>query len=102
MLSDVELSEVEKRIGRGETLRPSAARMEAARALLLGEKPPPNRSLSPAERGALVAACMVLTPFCALAVAWAYREAPAGRQAAIVGVATLVFDVGLAIAAMAS
>lgn len=96
MLTEGELGEVAKRIARGEALRPSATRIEAARGLLRGEKPLPTRSLSAGERAGLVALAMVLTPFCAVAVAWAYRESPAGKQAAIIAGATLSLDFVLA------
>ena len=73
-------------------MRPSSERQHAARAILEGLTTAPKRSLTAAERGALVGISMLLTPLCAVAVAWAYRESPAGRQAAIIAAATLAFD----------
>jgi hypothetical protein len=102
MLTEPELEQVRVRIQRGEQLKPTAARMEQARALLAGAPTVPSRNLKPLERGALVAISILLTPLCALAVAWTYRDAPAGKQAAIIAVFALIFDLMLVASALFS
>jgi hypothetical protein len=80
MLADAELDEVQARIRRGETLRPSEARLRAAEALLTGK----GEALEPLRGGALLAlviAGLTFTPILPLAAFLAWRDTARARQA---------------------
>lgn len=99
VLSAEELDEVQRRIRRGETLRPSEERLAVAGALLSGRGKEAPRSLKSGEEAGLVALCVLLTPIPALAAAWSWRDTPAGRSALRVAGISAVVDIGLLIAA---
>lgn len=101
MLEPPELDEVQRRIRRGEPLRPSAARLAAAAALLRGQPAEGPRTLTPGEEAGLTALCVLFTPIPALAAAWAWRDTPAARSALRVAGITFVVDVALIVAGMA-
>jgi len=100
MLEPTELDEVQRRIRRGEPLRPSAARLAAASALVRDQPASGPRTLTAAEEAGLTALCVLVTPIPALAAAWAWRDTPAARAALRVAAITLVVDAALMIAAM--
>lgn len=82
MTPEADLVEVQRRLLQGTPLAPSPARLEAARALLRGETVAAHdRRLSGREWALLGAATAVLTPLLPLAVAFTFRDAPAGKQA---------------------
>ncbi len=88
ILSTLELDSVQSRIRLGEPLAPSAARLEAAGALLVGESGPSIRPLSRAQEIALLVLAILLTPLPVLAVAYAWRDTPVARpalRAALIG-----------------
>lgn len=87
-----ELDEVQRRIRRGEALRPSAARLAIAAGLLREGTNPASRRLSLAEEGGLAALCVLLTPLPAVAAAWAWRDTPAAQQALRAGAVALVLN----------
>ena len=103
MLGEADLVEVQRRLAQGAPLQPSAARLDAARALLRGEgSGPPSRRLDPRELALLALGTLLLTPLLPLAVAFTFRDAPAGKQALAMAVAGLVLDIALAIASLAA
>ncbi len=96
MLSEADLAEVQRRLAQGTPLQPSAARLAAARAVLRGEsEPSPSRRVSAAELGLLAAGAALLTPLLPLAFAFAFRDAPAGRQSLAMALGGLFIDAGL-------
>lgn len=82
VLGDAELAEVAARLRRGERLQPSSEARARARAILFGVPADPV-ALSPAQRGGLLAANVVLTPALGLAVWFRLRRSPGpgARQA---------------------
>jgi hypothetical protein len=100
MLSEAELSEVQQRIARGESLRPSPARLSAAREALHGVRHQPERKFTRWELGALMAASLLLTPLLAAALAWRWRSSPAGRQALVVALVGATFEAAIALRAV--
>ena len=92
VLPAAELDEVQRRIRRGEALRPSAARLATAVGLLREGGGPPPRRLSLAEEGGLAALSVFLTPLPAVAAAWAWRDTPAAQQALRAGAIGLVLN----------
>lgn len=95
MLSEAELMEVQSRIRRGEPLRPSAARLQAAAVLLLDQGDGTRRVLSRAEEIGLLILSILLTPVPALAVAWTWRDTPAAGQALRVAGIALVINIAI-------
>ena len=87
MLAAAELDEVQRRIQRGEPLRPSAERLRAAEALVKGGEPEPP-PMRPAELIGLGVASLLLSPLVPLAAAVAWRDTARGRQALVVAVAS--------------
>lgn len=96
VLSPVDLASVQTRIRRGEPLAPSAARLQAAGALLVGEAGPPVGPLSRAQEISLLILGILLTPIPVLAVAWAWRDTPVARPALRVALIAGVVNVALA------
>lgn len=96
MLSEADLDEVQRRLAQGTALQPSAARLAAARAILRGESDASSlRRFNHHELGLLALGTLLLTPLLALAFAFTYRDAPAGRQALALGAAGLLVDAAL-------
>lgn len=89
MLGERELLEVQARIQRGEPLRPSAARLRAAEALLggEGEDAPPLRA---GQLLGLAGATLLFSPVLAFAGALAWRDTVRGKQALVIGAASTV------------
>lgn len=95
MLTEAELLEVQSRIRRGESLRPSAARLQAAATLLLNEGDTWRRTLTRPEEIGLLILSILLTPLPALAVAWTWRDTPAASQALRSALIALVVNVAI-------
>ena len=90
MRSEAERATVQSRLERGESLRPSHARLQQARLLLIGGGDA-VATMSRWERVRLLALSVFLTPIPALLAAWAWRETGRSRGClAIAGVAAAV------------
>lgn len=91
MLAPAELDAVQARLRRGEPLRPSQERLEAAAALLAGNERQP-RQLSAREAAGLAGLGVLLTPIVPLVYAWTWRGHPAARTAIGIAVGAAVVD----------
>ncbi len=76
VLTEPELSEVQRRIRSGEPFRPSRARIDAARGILAGQANVEPVSLSRQQAVMLLAANVLLTPALGYAAWFALRRRP--------------------------